>query len=347
LKELATISKRFLIGLVSLLVFAESLFAAQVVRVGYYPNITHSQSIVGLAKGSFQKALGSEVRIQTRTFNAGPSEIEALFAGEIDLGYIGPNPAINGFVRSKGKALRIIAGATSGGAVFVVRKDSEIINVKDLAGKRLASPQIGNTQDVALRAYLRKKGLVLKEKGGNVEVIPVANPDIFTLFVKKELDGAWVPEPWGARLVREANGRIFLDERDLWPEGKFVTAHIIVSTSFLREHPQLVRKWLDAHVQTTRWINANLAEAKKLLNEKIKELTSAALAPGVLDDAFSRLLVTYDPLTESLQKVADDAHALGFLQNKNLDGIYDLTPLNQVLAESGLKPLGATVDKKR
>lgn len=319
--------------------------AEPVIRVGYFPNITHSQPIVGLAKGFFQKALGPGVTIQPRTFNAGPSEIEALFGRELDLGYIGPNPAINGFIRSKGKALRIVAGATSGGAVFVVRKDAGIVKAEELGGKRLASPQIGNTQDVALRAYLKQKGFTLKEKGGNVEVIPVANPDIFTLFVRKELDGAWVPEPWGARLIREANGRLFLDERDLWPEGKFVTTLVIVGASFLKDSPQLVRQWLEAHVKTTQWIHENPLEAKKLLNAKIKELTAAALAPGVLDEAFGRLLVTYDPVAESLYKMADDAYGLGLLREKKLEGIYDLVLLNRVLADNGLRPLPVTAQR--
>lgn len=328
----------FFAGLVLLLLQAEALRAGQEIRVGFFPNITHSQPLVGFAKGFFQKRLGPAVKIRPSTFNAGPSEIEALFAGELDVGYMGPNPAINGFIRSKKKALRIVAGATSGGAAFVVRNDASITKSEDLAGKKFASPQIGNTQDVALRTYLKERGFALKEKGGKVQVLPIANADIFTLFVKKEIDGAWVPEPWAARLVREAKGRIFLDERDLWPGGKFVTAQVIVSTRFLRERPDLVKKWLEGHVETTQWINANLAESKKIVNEKITELSSRGLASGVLDDAFSRMQITYDPIVSSLQKSADDAYALGFLQDKNLAGIYDLALLNQVLTVKGLSP---------
>jgi NitT/TauT family transport system substrate-binding protein len=336
-----------LAGLAATLILARPLSAEQVIRVGFFPNITHSQPMLGSAKGFFQKALGPEVKIQMRTFNAGPAEIEALFAGEIDLGYIGPNPAINGFIRSRGKALRIIAGATSGGAVFVVRNDGDISRAADFAGKRFASPQIGNTQDVALRTYLRDQGFTLKEKGGKVEVIPIANPDIFTLFVKREIDGAWIPEPWGARLVREANGRIFLDERDLWPGGRFVSAHVIARTSFLSERPELLKKWLGGHVETTRWINANLGEAKKILNQRIKELTSRGLAADILDDAFDRMQMTYDPVASSLQKSADDAYALGFLRDKNIEGIYELAALNQVLTEKGLKPLQVAAAKPK
>src|SRR5205085_5259451 len=170
---------------------------------------------------------------QSTVFNAGPTVIEALFANQIDVAYVGPNPAINGYVVSGGKDLKIIAGASSGGAVFVVRNDSGIRSPKDFAGKKFASPQLGNTQDIALRKYLLDNGYKTTDNGGNVTVMPVANPDILTLFLKKQLNGAWVPEPWGARLVKEANGRIFLDESTLWPDGKFVTANIAASTDYI------------------------------------------------------------------------------------------------------------------
>ena len=308
------------------------------VRVGYFPNITHSQAVIGIADGTFARALGDRAKIDAKVFNAGPSVIEAMFAGQLDLSYIGPNPAINGYVRSKGTALRIIAGATSGGAVLVVRSDSGINSATDFRGKKIASPQLGNTQDVALRAWLMKQGFKLKEQGGDTQVIPTANPDILTLFRKKEVDAAWVPEPWGARLVREAGGRIFLDERDLWDNGQFTTACVIVSTKFLNEHPDLVRKWLEAHVELTQRINADPTLAKQKLNSEIERLTGQALPTGVLDDAWSRQTVTYDPIRASLIGSADAAFKLGFLGDTppNLDNIYDLTLLNQVLKEKGL-----------
>ncbi len=179
---------------------------AVTIRVGYFPNITHAQAVIGIADGTFARALGEAVKIDAKVFNAGPSEIEAMFAGQLDLAYIGPNPAINGYVKSKGAALRIVAGAMSGGAVLVVRGDAGINSAADFRGKKIASPQLGNTQDVALRAWLMKQGFKLIEQGGDTQVIPTANPDILTLFLKKEIDAAWVPEPWGARLVREAGG---------------------------------------------------------------------------------------------------------------------------------------------
>src|SRR5215471_19079259 len=204
------------------------------VRVGAFPNITHPQAMVGKANGAFEKALGSNVKVDWKTFNAGPSAMEALFAGAIDLTYIGPNPTITGYVRSNGEALRIIAGATSGGAALVVRNDSGIEKPEDFRAKKVATPQLGNTQDVALRAWLKDHGLRSVDKGGDVAVMPMANPDQLTLFQKKSLDAAWAPEPWATRLIREGDGRLFLDERSLWPQGQFITCHLIVATKFLK-----------------------------------------------------------------------------------------------------------------
>jgi sulfonate transport system substrate-binding protein len=319
------------------LVFAQNA----VIRVGAFPNITHPQAMVGKANGWFEKAMGSQVKIDWKSFNAGPSAIEALFAGAIDMTYVGPNPAINGYVRSNGQALRIVAGATSGGAALVVRNDSGIQKAQDFHGKRIASPQMGNTQDVALRAWLKSNGLKTNDKGGDVQVIPIANPDQLTLFLKKELDGAWAPEPWASRLIREANGRLFLDERTLWPSGQFITAHLIVSTKFLKEHPDLVKKWLAAHVELTDWINGHQNEAKQLLNQQISKETGKALSADVLNDSFGRLQVTYDPLKASLLNAARSAFDAGFLgrQMPDLSGLYDLSLLNQVLTEKGKKAI--------
>lgn len=323
-----------------ILVTASAAFAQQTtIRVGAFPNITHPQAMVGKANGWFQTAMGHEVKIEWKTFNAGPSAIEAMFAGALDMTYIGPNPAINGYVRSDGAAVRTIAGATSGGAALVVRRDAGISTLEDFHGKRIASPQMGNTQDVALRAWLKTHGLKTSDKGGDVQVIPVANPDQLTLFVKKQLDGAWAPEPWASRLVHEANGRIFLDERQLWPRGQFVTAQLLVRTSFLNEHPDLVKGWLRAHVALTDWINGHLPEAKAILNSQIQKETGKALPTDVLDEAFSRLAVTYDPLREALLKAAQSAFEAGFLgrQMPDLSHIYELKLLNEVLAEKGKK----------
>jgi NitT/TauT family transport system substrate-binding protein len=311
---------------------------ARSVRLGYFPNLTHAAALVAVERGSFQEALGPDVKLDIKTFNAGPSAIEAMFAGELDITYIGPNPAINGYVRSNGEALRIIAGATSAGALFIVRPEANISTAADLAGKKLASPQLGNTQDVALRAYLIENGLDTVENGGTVTIVPTQNPDILTLFQKGEINGAWVPEPWGTRLLLEANGKLFLDEKTLWPQGKFVTTHIIASTKFLNEHPDLLKAILSAHVDTVQFINEHPDEAKKIVNSEIERITSRALPDEVLQQAYNNLEITYDPVASSLFKSAEDAFRLGYLGDTepNLSGIYALETLNSVLQEKDL-----------
>jgi NitT/TauT family transport system substrate-binding protein len=315
--------------------------AQTVVRVGAFPNITHPQAMIGKANGVFEKGAGPNVKVEWKTFNAGPSAIEALFAGAIDMAYIGPNPTISGYVRSAGEALRVVGGAASGGAALVVRADSGIQKPEDFHGKRVASPQQGNTQDVALRAWLKAHGMKPRDKGGDVQVMPMANPDQLTLFLKKELDAAWAPEPWATRLIREGNGRLFLDERDLWPRGQFVVTNVIVSTKFLHDHPDVVKNWLRVNVELTDWINSNKAEAKKVLNAQIQKETGKALPPAVMDEAFSRLDATYDPIRDSLLTSAHAAYEAGFLgkAQPDLSRLYDLTLLNQVLAEKGRKAI--------
>ena len=311
------------------------------IRVGAFPNVTHPQAMVGKSNGWFEKAMGPAVKIEWKGFNAGPSAIEALFAGAIDMTYIGPNPAIAGYVRSNGEALRVVAGATSGGASLVVRKDAGIQKPEDFHGKKVATPQMGNTQDVSLRAWLIAHGMKTTDKGGDVQVIPLANPDQLTLFLKKELDAAWAPEPWATRLIQEGNGRLFLDERTLWPNGDFVLTHLIVRAQFLKEHPDLVKNWIRAHVELTEWINGHAREAKKLLNQQIAKDTGKALPDAVLDEAFGRVTATYDPLRSSLMTAAKSAFDAGFLgrQMPDLSNLYDLSLLNQVLAEKGKKAI--------
>jgi NitT/TauT family transport system substrate-binding protein len=333
-------NKKFVIALgLIFLAFSLSGFGQTAVRVGAFPNITHAQAMVGKANGWFDKVLGPSAKIQWTSFNAGPSAIEALFSGAIDMTYIGPNPAITGYVRSNGEALRVVAGAASGGVALVVRNDSGIQKPEDFHGKRVASPQLGNTQDVALRAWLRAHGMKSNDKGGDVQVIPLANPDQLTLFLQKQLDASWAPEPWATRLIHEGNAHLFLDERDLWPNGQFVITHLIVRTKFLREHPDVVKKWIAANVELTDWINGHLPEAKKILNAQLQKETGKALPPIVMDEAFGRLQITYDPIRNSLLASARSAYEAGFLgrQMPDLSGLYDLTLLNQVLTEKGKK----------
>ena len=316
-------------------------------RLGYFPNITHAQAVIGVGNGDYQKVLGDNIELKPFTFNAGPSATEALLANQIDATYIGPNPTVNGYVVSQGTADRVISGAASGGAVFVVRNDSGIQSTKVFAGKKFASPQLGNTQDVALRKYLLDKGYKTKDKGGNVEVLPVKIPDILTLFLKKEIDGAWVPEPWGEKLIKEGNGRLFMDERTLWPGGKFVTANIIVNPEYLRNNPDVIKKLLEAHVNETQWINSHKDEALKTFNIDLKKLTGQTIPDDQLKQAFSRLELTYDPLKETLIKSANDAFDVGFLgkTRPDLNGIFDLKILNEVLKEKGLQTIAGTVNQ--
>jgi NitT/TauT family transport system substrate-binding protein len=327
--------------LLATLVLCTVLHGQAVIRVGAFPNITHAQPMIGKANGSFEKALGPTVKIQWTSFNAGPAAMEALFAGAIDITYVGPNPAITAYLRSQGEALRVVAGAASGGASLVVRSDSGIQKPEDFHGKKIASPQMGNTQDVALRAWLKAHGMKSTDKGGDVQVVPLANPDQLTLFLKKELDGAWAPEPWATRLIREGGGRLFLDERDLWPGNQFLTTHLVVSTKYLREHPDVIKTWLRAHVEVTEWINSHLPEAKKILNQQLQKETGKSLAPAILDEAFARLQITYDPLPNTLLISARSAYEAGFLgkQQPDLSRLYDLSLLNQVLAETGRKAI--------
>jgi len=314
-------------------------------RLGYFPNINHAQAVIGVGDGDFQQALGDNVTLQTFVFNAGPSAMEALLAKRVDATYVGPNPAVNGYVVSGGKDVRVIAGATSGGALFIVRNDSGINSANDLGGKKVASPQLGNTQDIALRKYLVDHGFNTVENGGNVTILPIANADILTAFLKKEIDGAWVPEPWATRLLNEANGKILIDEQDLWPpEGKFVTGNIAVRTDYLKENPDMIKKLLAAHVNETQWINEHKDEAIKEFNTQLKKLTGKDIPEDVLSEALTRLEFTYDPIKLSLFQSANDAYDLGFLakgkERPNLSGIYDLSLLNQVLSEKGLPTIG-------
>lgn len=309
-----------------------------VIRLGFFPNLTHPQALVGIGTGTFAAAPGSGVKLETKPFNAGPAAVEALLAGEIDLTYLGPNPSINAYVKTKGDGVRIIAGAASGGVSFIVRPDIKFDSAKDLDGKKIATPQLGNTQDVALRNYIKQNGLETKENGGTVEVVPTDNPNILQLFQNKQIDGAWVPEPWASRLIVEQKGKLFLDESSLWPDGKFVITNILVSTKFLNEKPELVKAILSAHIQATLDIQKDPAAAMKVINDQLKQLTGKGLSDEVLKSSFNKLQVTFDPLKTSLFKSADSAFALGFLgkAKPKLDNLYDLRILNALLTEKGL-----------
>ena len=309
------------------------------VRLGYFPNVTHASAIVGVEKGIFAKALGDD-ELQTQAFNAGPQAVEALLSGALDATYIGPNPAINAFAQSHGEAIRIVSGATSGGAALVVRPG--ITSAAQLEGTKLATPQLGNTQDVALRHWLAEQGLETDpEGGGDVTIVPQENAQTLETFKAGGIEGAWVPEPWVTRLVQEGGGEILLDEKTLWPGGDFVTTHLVVATTFLEEHPDVVRRLLDGQVEANAFLAEHPAEAQRLVNAGIEKITGKTLPDTVIQAAWSNLTFTNDPVASSLSASAEHATAVGLLEAVELDGIYDLAPLNAVLKERGEPPVAA------
>jgi len=304
-------------------------------RLGYFPNLTHASALVGVKKGFFASALGPGVTIETHTFNAGGDAVTAILSGSIDATFVGPNPTTNAYVQSHGEAVRVIAGATSGGALLVVKPS--ITSPSQLKGKKIADPQLGGTQDVALRWYL--KGLGYKTDtagGGDVNVLPQDNSQALNAFRQGQIDGAWVPEPWASRLTVEGGGKVLVDERDLWPGGQFVTTNLIVSTQFLGAHPKRTKALLEGLYAATQYISSNPKEAQTVANDAVAEITGKKLASGVVGAAWPHMTFTLDPLAATLKASADHARSLGLLSNVNLAGLYDLTLLNQVLAEHGL-----------
>jgi len=312
---------------------------AQTVRMGYFANVTHAPALIGVTEQFFAAELGDDVDLQLSTFNAGPDAITALFSGALDMSFIGPNPAINGFAQSDGQAIRIVAGTTSGGAALVVRPG--VTSPGDLVGTRIATPQLGNTQDVALRSWLMDQGLTADlEGGGDVSVLPQSNAQTLETFRSGDIDGAWVPEPWATRLVLEGGGVVLVDERDLWPEGRFVTTHLIVRTEFLDQHPDLVLDVLRGLVRAIDFIEAEPDQARAETNLAIEQITGKALPAETIAAAWANLTFTVDPVAESLYVSADHAVAVGLLEPIDLAGIYALDLLDQVLTELGRPPVG-------
>jgi NitT/TauT family transport system substrate-binding protein len=303
------------------------------IRLGYFPNVTHATAIVGVENGIFEAALGSS-KLETSLFNAGPAAVEALFAGALDATYIGPNPAINAFAKD-GDSIRIISGATSGGAYLVTKAD--ITDAEGLRGKKIATPQLGNTQDVALRFWLKEQGLeTTPEGGGDVSIVPQENSQTLETFKAGDIDGAWVPEPWATRLIQEGGGKVLLDEKTLWDGGEYVTTHLIVRKEFLEDHPAVVKKLIEGQLEANEFVNENAAEAKTIVNDAIETYTGKRIADAVIDSAWENLTFTDDPIAASLFGSAEHAEAVDLLDPVELDGIYDLTLLNEALKAAGL-----------
>lgn len=308
--------------------------SADTVRIGYFPNLTHATALIGIQEGTIQKELGGTA-VQSTTFNAGPSAIEALNAGSIDIGFVGPSPAVNGYVRSQGKGLRIVAGAASGGVKLVVDPE-KIKTPEDLRGKRIATPQVGSTQDVAFLNWIAEKGWKVDAQSGKGDVSVVRSDNKVTpaAYASGSLDGAWVPEPTASKLVSQG-AEVLLDERDLWPDKKFVITNIIVSQEFLDEHPDVVEAVLKGSVSTNRWINQNPEEAKTSANRALETLSGKPLPQEVLEPAWESIEFTDDPLAATLSTQAEHAAKAGLLTEPDLRGIYDLGPLNKILKAGG------------
>jgi len=313
---------------------AEKIDGLDSVKIGYFGNLTHGTALVGVQKGFFQKELGA-TKASYATFNAGPSEIEALNAKSIDIGWIGPSPAINGYTKSGGKNLRIIGGSASGGVKLVVNP-AKIKTLADVKGKKIATPQLGNTQDVAFLNWIAEKGWKVDAQSGKGDVTVVRTDNKITpdAYKSGSVDGAWVPEPTASKLVAEG-AKVLLDEASLWPDKKFVITNIIVRQDFLKEHPKAVEAVLKASVEANKWINANPAEAKEAANEQLAADSGKALPAKVLDPAWASIQFIDDPLAATLDTEAKHAVQAGLLAQPELTGIYDLTLLNKVLKAEG------------
>lgn len=312
-------------------------------RLGYFANVTHAPALIGVNNGILAKSLGA-TKLETQVFNAGPSAIEALNAGAIDAAYLGPNPAINSFVKSSGESIRIIAGATSGGAQLVVRPGIE--NAEQLRGKILATPQLGGTQDVALRSWLAGQGLATTPSGGgDVTINPTENASTLKLFQEGKLDGAWLPEPWASRLVLEAGAKVLVNEADLWDKGEFATTILIVSKTFLAAHPETVDALLAGNVESIDWLNAHPQDAAAAVNAALKTAAGKELPKDVIDRSLAELSFTADPLARTFPKLLTDGVTAGVGKQADLAGIFELGPLNKILAATS-KPAvsGAGLD---
>ncbi len=311
------------------------------VRIGYFPNLTHAPGLVADAEGFLTRRIG-DGKVTTQSFNAGPDVVQALFGGSLDIAYIGPNPTINAYVQSRGSAVRVISGATSGGASLVVKP--EISSAAQLKGTTLATPQLGNTQDVALRYWLREQGLTTTvDGGGDVRIAPQKNSAALQAFVSGQIDGAWVPEPFATQFVA-AGGKVLVDEKTLWPGGRFVTTNVVVRTDFLEKNPATVRAFLEAHLDAVQLIESDPAKARSDLATKISAITGQEVRPETLASAWDNLSFTADPLQATLKESAAHAEAVGLLKEKPSDDfarLWDLAQLNAALKSRGLTEVAA------
>lgn len=296
------------------------------IRVGHFPNVTHVQALVAHAlsrqgKGCFEEKLGAGTKIEWFVYNAGPSAMEAIFANSIDLTYVGPSPAINAYAKSRGEEIRIVAGAANGGAAMVIPKDSLLKTAADFRGKKIATPQLGNTQDVSCRAWLAAGGLKITQLGGDAQVLPTENPDQLALFQQKKIDAVWTVEPWVSRLELEAEGKVLVEENDS------PTTVLVASAKFLNSHRELVKQFVEAHRALTEWIQKNPEEAQRLVVEELREETRGKLAAELIAHAWKRISLTSEVRRETLDKFVANAKAAGFLRDvPDLGRLIDSEP---------------------
>lgn len=302
-----------LVAAALLLSLATASRADTVLRIGHFPNITHAQGLVAHAltregKGWFEQRLGPGVTVQWYVYNAGPAAMEAMIAKSIDVTYVGPNPALNVYARSGGAETRVVSGAAEGGSALVVQADGNLKSAADFRGKKIATPQLGNTQDVAARSWLIAGGLRITQTGGDAQVIPTANPDQLLLFRQKRLDGVWTVEPWVARLISEAGGKVLVDESNA------LTTLLVARADFLDKQRDLVRKFVAAQQELTDWIIAHPEEAQQLVRSELKAETQVNMAPDLVTQAWQRIHWVHEVKREQIDDVVKSAQAVGFLR---------------------------------
>ena len=312
------------------------------IRLGYLTNLTHASALVGVQNHEFTDNLPHGDTLQTSTFNAGPAEVTALLSGALDAGYLGPNSAITAYTQSGGKGIRVISGATAGGAALVV--SPSITSPSQLKGKTIATPQLGNTQDVALRTWLTKEHLTFPGPdggSGQVTILPEDNATTLASFKAGSIAGAWVPEPWVARMVSEGKGKVLVNEKSQWPEGRFSTTVLVVNSNFLSSHPNLVTDLLKGQLATNAFLNASPAKAQADANSALAALTGKPLDAAELASAWSDMSFTDDPIASSIATDVKHAKAVGF-PSGSIAGLYDLQPLNALLKASGKAPVASS-----
>ncbi len=302
--------------------------ASNVVRIGFFANITHAPALVAKANNIFEQEFKG-YKVEYKVFKAGPDAALALLTNNVDFIYIGPVPAINAYAISNGN-VRVIAGAAANGAMFIV--NNKINSIADLHGKTFGTPQYGNTQDIALKSYLRDNGLALKDELGDVSIINAKNSELFILFKNGYIQGAWVPEPWATRMLNEG-GKVFIDEKDLWEGNRFVTTVLLTRLDVINERPELVEKMLKAHIISIDWINANMDKAIEVVVDEIKDLTGQSLSKELIKDALKNVEFTYDPMVYSIQGYYNKGKRLGLIQDIDISDMVYAKPLESIITK--------------